>query len=101
MALDLDQGGNMKRRSVISLPLWLGTRRAWNFLSNNMALSGKTEGEPSPQATDNENRIVIENSNHKLEFDRKSARLLSFRSTSATDQEFAVSTDSLPVFVIQ
>ena len=83
----------MKRRSVISLPLWLGAHRAWNFLSNNTALWGKTAAEPLPHATANDNRIVLENSNHKLEFDRKNARLLSFRSTRAPDQEFAVATD--------
>ena len=91
----------MKRRSVISMPLWLGARRAWNFLTKNMAMPGNTVGEPSLPATDDENRIVIENSNHKLEFDRKNARLLSLRATSAPDQEFAVAASLVPVFVIQ
>ena len=91
----------MKRRSVISMPLWLGARRAWNFLTKNMAMPGNTVGEPSLPAIDNENRIVIENSNHKLGFDRKNARLLSLRATIAPDQEFAVATSLVPVFVIQ
>jgi hypothetical protein len=57
--------------------------------------------EAPPPATDNDNRIVIENSNHKLEFDRKTARLLSLRAGVAPDQEFAVASDAAPVFVIQ
>jgi hypothetical protein len=63
--------------------------------------AGVARGESPAPAQDARNRIVLENSNHKLEFDRKSARLLSFRSTLAPDQEFAVATDLLPVFVIQ
>jgi hypothetical protein len=52
-------------------------------------------------ASDQASRTVLSNSNHTLEFDQKTARLLSFRARSAPDQEFAATNDQLPVFVIQ
>jgi hypothetical protein len=55
---------------------------------------------PAP-ASGGENGFLLENSNHKLAFDDKTARLLSLRSTLAPEQEFAVSSRELPVFVIQ
>ena len=91
----------MTRRTVLWSPLLLGARRVWNFLSNGTALRRAGNGKALPATTGHEDRIIIENPNHKLEFDRKNARLLSLKATSAPDQEFAVSNDQVPVFVIQ
>jgi hypothetical protein len=52
-------------------------------------------------ATDGQDGIVLENSNHRLECDRETARLLSFRAKTAPQQEFAVLNEQVPVFVIQ
>ena len=54
-----------------------------------------------PQAATDEGRIALKNANHTLEFDRKTARLLSLRAATAPEQEFAVSNEAVPVFVIQ
>jgi hypothetical protein len=71
-----------------------------------MLAKGLTAGwaagaEAATPAQNGEDGILLENSNHKLAFDPKSARLLSLRSTLAPDQEFAVSNEQIPVFVIQ
>jgi hypothetical protein len=79
----------------------LGARRAWNMLAGSLTPAKAKGGEAPLPAQAGENVILLENSNHKLEFDGKSARLLSVRSKLAPDQEFAVSNDQLPVFVIQ
>jgi hypothetical protein len=73
----------------------------WNKLSRGLGPVGTASSKSPAPAQYARNSILLENSNHKLEFDRKSARLLSFRGTLAPDQEFAVATDLLPVFVIQ
>ena len=91
----------MTRRTVIWSPLLLGARRAWNMLAEGVAPAGAGRGEVPARTGNVGNGILLENSNHKLEFDRKSARLLSLRSNFAPDQEFAISDDQLPVFVIQ
>ena len=91
----------MTRRTVIGSPLLLGAQRIWNKLFRGSGPAGTARGESPNPAPDAKDGILLENSNHKLEFDRKNARLLSFRSTLAPDQEFAVATDLLPVFVIQ
>jgi hypothetical protein len=71
------------------------------MLSKGLAPVWAASGEAQTGAHDVENGILIENSNHKLEFDRKNARLLSLRANIAPDQEFAVANDQAPVFVIQ
>src|ERR1700693_1938195 len=91
----------MKRRAVLWSPLLLGARRVWKSLAASLAPDRAAIGEVQPRAIDDENRIILENSNHRLSFDRKNARLLSFRAKSAADQEFIVSTDTVPVFIIQ
>ncbi len=53
------------------------------------------------RATTSETGYILENSNHRLEFDRKNVRLLSLRAKVAPDQEFAVANDLIPAFVIQ
>lgn len=63
-----------------------------------MQPGGAQEQGPAPSDPET---IVLENSNHKLAFDPKSARLLSFRAQAVPEQEFAVSDDRVPVFVIQ
>jgi len=91
----------MRRRTVLELPILLGTRRAWNFLANSLAPFREAKGEAPPAAADRENRIILENSNQKLEFDRKDARLASFIAKTAPEQEFAVASPEVPAFVIQ
>lgn len=86
----------MTRRTILWSPLLLGARK----LSG--ALTGATPLPPEDnKGTAGPDTIVIENSNHKLQFDRKTARLLSFRAKEASAQEFVVSNDQVPVFVIQ
>jgi len=91
----------MTRRTVIGSPLLLGAQRISNKFFRGLGPAGTAGGESPTPAPDVQNGFLLENSNHKLEFDRKNARLLSFRSTFAPDQEFAVAADLLPVFVIQ
>ncbi len=91
----------MTRRTVIWSPLLLAARRAWAFLSSGPATNSFAGAEAEPIAADDSNRIVLENSNHKLEFDSKSARLISFRARITPTQEFAVASEQIPVFVIQ
>jgi hypothetical protein len=45
--------------------------------------------------------LTLENSNHKLGFDGKNGRLISFRAKNAPGQEFIVSNGPLPIFVVQ
>jgi hypothetical protein len=91
----------MTRRTVIWSPLVLGARRAWNMLANGVTSAWAAKGAVPNLPPDGERGIILENSNHKLEFDRKNARLLSMRARSAPEQEFAVASSDLPVFVIQ
>ncbi len=91
----------MKRRTLLELPILLGTRRAWNFLANTLTPSRAAKGEVPPSAPEPKDRLTLENSNHKLQFDRKDARLVSFIAKSAPSQEFIVASGQLPAFVIQ
>ena len=91
----------MTRRTVLWSSLLLGARRVWKFLSNSTALTRAGDADTLPITTGYQDSIIMENLNHKLEFDRKNARLLSLKATSALDQEFAVSNEQVPVFVIQ
>jgi hypothetical protein len=85
----------MTRRTVLWSPLLLAARRLWDAIKGSAAEPARDEevGEPGS--------IVLENSNHKLQFDRRTARLLSFRAKAAPEQEFVVSNDRVPAFVIQ
>jgi hypothetical protein len=91
----------MTRRTVIGSPMLLGAQRAWNILFKGLAPAWAASGQAQTRANDVENGILLENSNHNLEFDRKNARLLSLRANIAPDQEFAIPDDQLSVFVIQ
>ena len=92
----------MTRRTVVWSPLLLGLRHARAFLSNRVTETPAGDAEAQGSSTTREpDRIVLENRNHKLEFDPKSARLLSFRAHAALEQEFVISGDQIPVFVIQ
>ena len=84
----------MTRRTLLWSPLLLGARKVWNALAPALpAVGSEVSGEQAP--------IVLENANHKLQFDGQTARLLSFRSKDASAQEFVVSDERVPVFVIQ
>ena len=91
----------MTRRTVIWSPLLLGVTRAWNALAKGLTPGWMAGSTPASSASGEQNGIALESSNHKLAFDDKTARLLSLRSTLAPDQEFIVSNDAMPVFVIQ
>lgn len=91
----------MTRRTVLWSSLLLGGRRVWKFLSNSTASTLAGNADTLPTTTGYQDSIIMENLNHMLEFDRKNARLLSMKATSALDQEFAVSGEQVPVFVIQ
>src|SRR5258708_4643441 len=91
----------MTRKTVIRSPLRLGARRTWNLLAKGLNFAGAEKGALSDLPPEAEKRITLQNPNHKLEFDARNACLLSLRSTIAPDQEFAVSSSLLPVFVIQ
>ena len=90
----------MTRRTVIWSPLLLGARRAWNALAKGLTPAW-AEGNAAPVPASGQSGIALETSNHKLAFDDKTARLLSLRSNLAPDQEFNVTTEETPVFVIQ
>jgi hypothetical protein len=90
----------VKRRTVIWSPILLGARRGWDLLAKAFTLP-VASGEAQPLAADSEGGIVLENSNHRLAFDSKTARLHSLKAKIAPDQEFAVLNDQLPAFVIQ
>jgi hypothetical protein len=76
----------------------LGARKVWNALNGaDTTATPATDSEVS----DGPDGILLENANHKLQFDRKTARLLSFRGKDAPAQEFVVSNPRVPVFVIQ
>lgn len=87
----------MTRRTILWSPLLLGARKLWGSI--------RSVAIPSAQPDDakiaDPDAIVIENANHKLAFDRETARLLSFRAKDASAQEFVVTNDRVPVFVIQ
>lgn len=87
----------MTRRTVLWSPLLLGARRLWGALTSGATPSPEAEG----QGDGKPDAIVIENSNHKLQFDRETARLLSFRAKGVAAQEFVASNSQVPVFVIQ
>src|SRR5579862_5729744 len=91
----------MTRRTVIWSPLLLGVRRAWSMLAKGVAPAGAGRGEAQARTGNLENGIWLENSNHKLAFDSKNARLLSLQSKIAPGQEFAIVHDQVPAFVIQ
>ena len=92
----------MTRRTVIWSPVILGVRRMWKFLSTGgVARWRPAEHSSQSQITDSENRVVLENSNHKLEFDRKNARLISLKAKAAPGQEFIISKQDVPLFVVQ
>jgi hypothetical protein len=91
----------MTRRTVIWSPLLLGARRAWNALAKGFTPAWMAGSTPESPASGGQNGIALETSNHKLAFDDKTARLLSLRSNLAPDQEFNVSNEEMPVFVIQ
>ena len=87
----------MTRRTVLWSPLLLGARKLWGAITG-----GSSPMQPADsQATGEPSTIVIENANHRLQFDRKTARLLSFRAKVASAQEFVVTNAQAPVFVIQ
>ena len=89
----------MTRRTVLWSPLLLKLRQAWSNGATPSAPSAN--GEAPRQASIDPSSVTLKSSNHTLEFDRKTARLLSLRATAAPAQEFAVSNEALPVFVIQ
>ena len=88
----------MKRRTVLWSPLLLRARKLWSAISGSAMPVPPAKGKFRAGDPDH---IVLENSNHKLQFDRRTARLVSFRSKKANPQEFVVSNERVPVFVIQ
>ncbi len=91
----------MTRRTVLWSPLLLKLRRVWSNFSNVLGSTEAVNGESGPQTAIEQREIVLENSNHKLAFNPENAQLLSFQSKAAPEQEFAISNNSVPVFVIQ
>src|ERR1051326_6959393 len=88
----------MRRRTVLWSPLLFGVRHVWDSFKGGASptiLSARDTGIPEPDDA------VLENTNHKLRFDRRTGRLTSFRAKSAPEQEFIVSNGQIPVFVIQ
>jgi hypothetical protein len=91
----------MIRRTFLSSPLLLKAHSLWKNLSQNLASFMSQEKDSPLAAASAEDVFTLENSNHKLEFDRKTAQLLSLRSKGAPQQEFVISNPGIPVFVIQ
>jgi hypothetical protein len=77
----------------------LGAKRAWKMLSRGFAPAAGVDAQTPGR--DEENGIVLANTNHRLAFDPKTARLVSLKAGIAPDQEFVLRNDQLPVFVIQ
>jgi len=86
----------MTRRTVLWSPLLLGARKVWDAVDDGAAASP-----PSENGSSERSEIVLENANHRLQFHRQTVRLLSFRAKDAPAQEFVVSNERVPVFVLQ
>lgn len=86
----------MTRRTVLWSPLLLAARKAWRALAGAPTIPPVVD-----EGTSGPDGIVLENFNHRLQFDRETARLLSFRAQEAPAQEFVVSNPEVPVFAIQ
>ena len=80
-------------------PALVGARLAWSVLAKGLTRAWAAKGSGGGNIVDSP--LLLENANHSLAFDRKTGRLLSLRAKEAPDQEFAVASDALPVFVIQ
>ena len=87
----------MTRRTVLWSPLLLGARKLWGAILGIRVPAA----DPVPGGAAETDSLVLENANQRLQFDPKTARLLSFRAKEATAQEFVVTNEHVPVFVIQ
>jgi hypothetical protein len=58
-------------------------------------------GNPEQEESHQSERLILDNGNHRLEFDPQTAHLLSLRAVGAEKQEFIPSGDRHPVFTIQ
>jgi hypothetical protein len=82
-------------------PLVVGAKRAWNALASGLGGPwGTAQAEASPPSAGDAG-TRLQTSNHSLAFDEKSGRVVSLRSALAPEQEFVVSNEKMPVFVIQ
>ncbi len=91
----------MTRRTMLWSPILLGAKRAWNALTIGIAGPWGAARETPAAVPEGSSGTTLATPNHKIVLDEKTARLLSLRSTLAPEQEFIVSNDKMPVFVIQ
>src|SRR5262245_22464018 len=94
-------GDTMTRRTMLWSPMLLGAKRAWAALASGLTGPwGKSQAAAGPVPAGDAG-TKLQTPNHTLGFDEKTGRLLSLRSVLAPDQEFVVTNDAMPVFVIQ
>ena len=91
----------MTRRTMLWSPILLGAKRAWNALASGLGVPWGAGRDLPAAAPGGDSGLALETPNHKIAIDEKTARLLSLRSTLAPGQEFIVSNEKMPVFVIQ
>ena len=91
----------MTRRTMLWSPILLGAKRAWNALASGLGGPWGAGRDLPAAAPGGDSGLALETPNHKIAIDEKTARLLSLRSTLAPGQEFIVSNEKMPVFVIQ
>ena len=82
-------------------PILLGAKRAWNALASGLGGPWGAGRDLPAAAPGGDSGLALKTPNHKIAIDEKTARLLSLRSTLAPGQEFIVSNEKMPVFVIQ
>ncbi|MGH9453888.1 MAG: DUF6259 domain-containing protein [Terriglobia bacterium] len=86
---------------MIFSPLLLAARRLKGILLASPISQFAAGVNPAPEGSGRSERLVLSNDNHKLEFDVRTARLMSLRAAAAPEQEFVPTGDSHPVFAIQ
>jgi hypothetical protein len=91
----------MNRRTVVFSPILLATKRFMGLFRSSRSASSAEKDGPGREESSTAERLVLSNGNHRLEFNSRTAQLVSLRSLAAPDQEFIPPNDHHPVFTIQ
>lgn len=91
----------MNRRTILFSPLFLAARQLWGRIAPSETAAPANARKISSGAPNNDEKMIVKNGNHTLQFDLETGRLVSLRAADAPDQEFIPSGDRHPVFVIQ
>ena len=91
----------MTRRTILSSPLFLVAQRMKTILSGRWNSAPIEVGSPAQEGSQKPEHLILDNGNHRLEFDSQTAQLRSLRAVGAGMQEFIPPDDRHPVFTIQ